>query len=104
MRKSIWKRALSLVLSLAMLLTLVPAFDVLPEAEAETRAAGPQGNYITLPITIRDFAADGMLFEYNEVDWNSYPNCIGEAKYLDALSILIFLILFTCCFYFLVNS
>ena len=76
MRKSIWKRALSLVLSLAMLLTLVPAFNVLPEAKAaedrviedQTDANGNKVNYITLPITIRDFAADGMLFEWNEVD------------------------------------
>lgn len=69
MRKFIWKRALSLALSLAMLLTLVPAFDVLPEAEAaQSRIADTGKEYITLPITIRDFAADGMLFEYNELN------------------------------------
>lgn len=70
MRKSIWKRALSLVLSLAMLLTLVPAMGMVQEAEAaENRVIEDYDvNYITMPITIRDFAADGMLFEYNEVN------------------------------------
>ena len=68
MRNS-WKRGLSLVLTLAMLLSLVPAFNLVPEAEAaETRIADTGLSYITLPITIRDFAADGMLFEYNEVN------------------------------------
>lgn len=63
MKTSIWKRILSAVLSFVMILALAPVFDITPEAEA---AAGDGVNYISLPITIRDFAADGMLFEYNE--------------------------------------
>ena len=74
MRTSIWKRALSLVLSLAMLLSLVPAMGMVQEAEALTDVTIQETgfNYITLPITIRDFAADGMLFEYNEVNTSTY--------------------------------
>lgn len=63
LKTSIWKRALSAFLCFVMLLALMPAFDIAPKAEAAT---GDGVNYISLPITIRDFAADGMLFEYNE--------------------------------------
>ena len=63
LKTSIWKRALSAFLCFVMLLAMMPAFDIAPKAEAAT---GDGVNYISLPITIRDFAADGMLFEYNE--------------------------------------
>lgn len=59
-KTGIWKRLLCVLLVAAMAAALLPAFAVTAEA------AGTQ-NYVTLPITIRDFAADGMLFEWNEI-------------------------------------
>lgn len=58
------KRILSLVLALAMMLGLMPALgmSVVPKANAATVAG-----YISLPITIRDYADDGMLFDFNEL-------------------------------------
>ena len=62
MKTNIGKRLLSGLLSLAMVLSLVPAMDLTIEAEA-----APISSFITMPITIRDYAADGMLFEFNQV-------------------------------------
>ncbi len=76
-KTSFWKQSLAVLLSFVMALGI---FSFLGENLASEEAAAPAaqdaeeqqttitGDYITLPITIRDFAADGMLFEYNEVD------------------------------------
>lgn len=76
----LWKRSMAALLCFVMILGMLPVFGMAPAAYAAegddttgdtgdtTQQSGPAGNYITLPITIRDFAADGMLFEYNEVD------------------------------------
>lgn len=64
LKTNTWKRALSAFLSFVMVLGMIPAFDIVPEAEAAPTNAS---SYITMPITIRDFAADGMLFEFNQV-------------------------------------
>ena len=53
-------RILASILSIAMLLTMIPA-------TAQEVEAAPESNYISMPITIRDYAADGMLFEFNQV-------------------------------------
>ena len=72
-KTSLFKRSLAAVLCLVMVLGLIPILGggkIALEAEAapvDTQGY-PVSDYITLPITIRDFAADGMLFEYNEVD------------------------------------
>lgn len=57
------KRFLALLMAAVMVLGMIPAI-VPVEAEAATTAAA---EYITLPITIRDYANDGMLFEFNEL-------------------------------------
>lgn len=58
--KNMSKRLLAVVLSLLMTISLLPAAAIpVQAAENETR-------YISMPITIRDYAADGMLFEWNE--------------------------------------
>jgi len=62
-KTNVWKRALSAFLSLVMVLAMVPAMGVVQEAEA---AVGDSA-FISMPITIRDYAADGMLFEFNQV-------------------------------------
>ncbi len=83
MKTSFWKRFLAAFLSFVMVMGMLPTVNLLPAAQADevdtqtgettggegsgTEAPNITGNYITLPITIRDFAADGMLFEYNEV-------------------------------------
>ena len=68
MKTHIGKRLLSGLLSLAMVLSLVPAMGLVLDVGAVTVNNHPQyDNYISLPITIRDFAADGMLFEWNEM-------------------------------------
>ena len=77
MRKtSLFKRSMAGLLCFVLVLSLIPAMSWVAKAaegddsgeQETTTTTGPQGNFITLPITVRDFAADGMLFEYNEVD------------------------------------
>jgi len=89
MRKtSLFTRSLAALLCFVMVLGMLPVFGMAPVAYAaegdettdETteggattdQQTGPQGNYITLPITVRDFAADGMLFEYNEMGESTF--------------------------------
>lgn len=57
------KRLIAAVLSLVMVLGMLPVIPL------SINAAGTSGdvNYVSLPITIRDFASDGMLFECNEL-------------------------------------
>lgn len=72
MKTNIGKRLLSGLLSLIMVFSLVPAMDLTMEAKAagvteDYNQDTQTGNFISMPITIRDFASDGMLFEWNEV-------------------------------------
>ena len=62
MKKNIGKRFLSAILSLLMVFGLVPIMSLTTEADETTQTT----SYISMPITIRDFAADGMLFEFNQ--------------------------------------
>lgn len=57
--RAVGKRALAAFICLTMLCGLIPA------AVLSTQGADV-ANYVSLPITIRDYAADGMLFEWNE--------------------------------------
>ena len=65
-----FKRSLAAVLCLVLVLGMVPVLGGKIALKAEAAPVDAQDNavtdYITLPITIRDFAADGMLFEWNE--------------------------------------
>lgn len=66
-KTNFWKRSLAAFLSFVMLLGMVPALGGNVAVEADAAAATDETNsYITMPITIRDFAADGMLFEFNQ--------------------------------------
>ncbi len=58
------KRIISALLCALIILGAVPMITFF--STLDTGAATGQ-NYVTLPITIRDFAADGMLFNYNEL-------------------------------------
>lgn len=58
--RAVGKRALAAFICLTMLCGLIPA------AVLSTQGADV-ANYVSLPITIRDYAADGMLFEWNEI-------------------------------------
>lgn len=57
------KRILAALLSAVMVFTMIPFMGVTAYAE---NTKGPGDEYVSLPITIRDYAADGMLFEYND--------------------------------------
>ena len=47
-----------------MVVSMLPALGVTAYAE---NTKGPGDEYVSLPITIRDYAADGMLFEWNDL-------------------------------------
>ena len=55
-------RTAALALVLMMLVPFLPVFD------SAAKAAAEGVNYVSLPITIRDYADDGMLFEYSDLD------------------------------------
>lgn len=57
------KRILAALLSAVMVFTMIPFMGVTAYAE---NTKGPGDEYVSLPITIRDYAADGMLFECND--------------------------------------
>ena len=57
------KRILAALLTAVMVVSMLPALGVTAYAE---NTKGPGDEYVSLPITIRDYAADGMLFEYKE--------------------------------------
>ena len=57
--RAVGKRALAAFICLTMLCGFIPA------AVLSTKSADV-ATYVSLPITIRDYAADGMLFEWNE--------------------------------------
>lgn len=52
---------------LAALLAAFMAVSIMPAISVTTLAAGDDAEYESLPITIRDYAADGMLFEWNDM-------------------------------------
>ena len=58
------KRILAALLSAVMVFTMIPFMGVTAYAE-NTKGTGDE--YVSLPITIRDYAADGMLFEWNDL-------------------------------------
>lgn len=58
------KRILAALLSAVMVFTMIPFMGVTAYAE---NTKGPGDEYVSLPITIRDYAADGMLFEWNDL-------------------------------------
>ena len=67
------KRFLAALLSAVMVFTMIPFMGVTAYAE---NTKGPGDEYVSLPITIRDYAADGMLFEWNEEN-NQGPQNVG---------------------------
>lgn len=69
--RAVGKRALAAFICLTMLCGLIPA------AVLSTQGADV-ANYVSLPITIRDYAADGMLFEWNET------GTVGDTVYSDS--------------------
>ena len=69
--RAVGKRALAAFICLTMLCGLIPA------AVLSTQGADV-ANYVSLPITIRDYAADGMLFEWNEL------GTVGDTVYSDS--------------------
>ncbi len=85
------KQAVSLLLILCLVFGIVPASaaeteDTSPTAEEpSSQAVGLE--YVALPITIRDFAFDGMFFNWNETN---YPigatHTRGAMKYLQYYS------------------
>ncbi len=77
------KRILAALLSAVMVFTIIPFMGVTAYAE-NTR--GPGDEYVSLPITIRDYAADGMLFEYNDEN-NQGPQNVGATVVQPALRI-----------------
>ena len=83
MRRSFSKRITAAFLALVTVLATLPAIGITVVA-ANTEAAGDE--YVSLPITIRDYAADGMLFEYNDED-NSGPQNVGATVVQPALKI-----------------
>ena len=73
MRKtSLFKRSMAALLCFVLVLGMIPAMSWVAKAaegddsEETTQPSAVNPDHITMPITIRDFAADGMLFEYNE--------------------------------------
>ena len=59
------KRILAALLMAVMVVSMLPALGVTAYAE---NTKGPGDEYVSLPITIRDYAADGMLFEWNDLE------------------------------------
>ena len=60
--RSFLNRTAAFALVLMMLVPFLPVFD------SAAKAAAEGVNYVSLPITIRDYADDGMLFEYSDAD------------------------------------
>lgn len=58
------KRILAALLMAVMVVSMLPALGVTAYAE---NTKGPGDEYVSLPITICDYAADGMLFEWNDM-------------------------------------
>lgn len=87
-KTSLFKRSLAAVLCLVLVLGLIPVLGggkiaLKAEAAPVDTTGNPVGDYITLPITIRDFTTDGMLFEYNEVDSSDTKYIGGTSTNID---------------------
>lgn len=65
---------------LAAFMSAVMAFAMLPTAGLPAYAAEGDTEYVSLPITIRDYAADGMLFQWNELGPTG-DQVVGGATY-----------------------
>ena len=59
------KKLLAVLLSVVMILSMQPITGIVTLADGTTNA---EVEYISLPITVRDYAADGMLFEWNDIN------------------------------------
>ena len=65
---NVMKKAAAVVLSAAVAVGSLSFSNIVSEGADVTLGSGTEtGNYISMPITIRDFAADGMLFDPNPV-------------------------------------
>ncbi|MGM9652554.1 MAG: fibro-slime domain-containing protein [Eubacteriales bacterium] len=69
----------------AILMTAATLFAALPTVSLPARAAtvysDSDAEYVSLPVTIRDYAGDGMLFEWNELG-NTGDQTIGGSTVL----------------------
>ncbi len=65
------KRIISALLSFLMIVSIIPAFALSSLAADSTSALSDGANYLSFPITLRDYAADGMFFEWNEISANT---------------------------------
>ncbi|MDD5969833.1 MAG: fibro-slime domain-containing protein [Anaerostipes sp.] len=61
------KQILAVLLSMTMIFTMLPGVTADVNAASGTARAGENVNFVSMPITIRDYAADGMLFQWNEL-------------------------------------
>ncbi len=61
------KRILAFILATIMNISTLPMVDGTVAPQSNTNTANDE--YVSLPITIRDYAADGMLFEYNDLGY-----------------------------------
>lgn len=80
------KKILCVVLGVVLLISIIPAALFLKKAPQNnpTLNAGamPSGTeFISMPITIRDFAADGMLFEFNQFEKPGDYYVAGTSSY-----------------------
>ncbi len=78
------KRILAFILATIMNISTLPMVDGTVAPQSNTNTANDE--YVSLPITIRDYAADGMLFEYNDQS-NSGPQNVGATVVQPALKI-----------------
>ncbi len=76
-KKLFWKRSISMLLSVLMVVSVIQFVGVTTVQAAPTNAT----SYITMPITIRDFAADGMLFEFNQVGATGTAGAVSTSTY-----------------------
>ena len=61
------RQILAGLLGAAMIFTMLPGMSTDVNAASGTTRAGENVNFVSMPITIRDYAADGMLFQWNEL-------------------------------------
>lgn len=61
------RQILAGLLGAAMFFTMLPGMSADVNAASGTTRAGENVNFVSMPITIRDYAADGMLFQWNEL-------------------------------------
>ena len=66
------KRWTALLLALVMTASLLPAVSLPSAAQKETVGTLDHTDIISLPVTIRNFSADGMLFEWDGIGGGVY--------------------------------